>query len=144
MAFLRVGEVELDQKMPRKTHAMHPQPHALAQLQPQHGQADGNAQALGQDHVDEAVVRVVVMVHVAGEAQFFIEKMVQFAQLVQRLGVGHQAAFELGAHHVHFVQHLLDVQTREFILRQADGGFQQGKIVVALHQGGEIVQRRGL
>ena len=44
---------------------------------------------------------------------------------------------------VDLVEHLLDVHLRELVLRQADGGFHQGKLVIALHQGGEVIQGRG-
>ena len=42
---MRVGQIHLDQKMPRKTNALGIQTQALRQLQPQHGQADGDASA---------------------------------------------------------------------------------------------------
>ena len=40
-------------------------------------------------------------------------------------------------------QHLLDVEVGVFVLGHADGGFQQGKLVVALDERGEILERRG-
>ena len=83
------------------------------------------------------------MVDVAAKAQLLVEKLVQLTQLVQGVRLGHQATLELGAELVYLAQHLLNVQAGVFVLGQADRGFQQGKLVIALHQGGEVVECRG-
>ena len=143
MAFLGRGQIHFHQEMARKPHTKHRQANALAQFQPQHRQADGNAQTGGHHHIQIAVVRVIVVVHIARKAQVGVEKVVELAQLVQSVCAGQDAALQSCRPVVHVAEHLLNVQRGKFILRQADGGFQQGELVVTLHQTGEVVQGAG-
>ena len=127
--------------MPRKRHAARIQAHAHGQFEPQHRQRDWNAPARAQHGVEVAVVRVVVVVDVAAKAQVPKKELVQRAQPLQLGRIARQAALEAGQQLIDIAQHLLHIELRVFVLRQADGSFQQGKMRIALHEAGEILQR---
>ena len=131
---LALGQVDLDHEMPRKRHAARVQPQPDGQLQPQHGQRDWNAAPRAHHGVEVAVVGVVVVVDVAAKAQVAKEKLVQRAQALQLGRVARQPALEAGQQLVNIAQHLFDIQVGVFVLRQADGGLQQRKVRIALHQ----------
>ena len=114
----------------------------LGQFHPQHRQADGNAPACAQHRVQVAVVGVVVVVDVARKAQVGIKELVEHVQPLQRRGIAGQAPADAGLHLVHIAQQLLHIQLRVLVLRDAGGGFEQRKVLVALHQASEILQGR--
>ncbi|MNE94485.1 hypothetical protein D3C80_1924520 [compost metagenome] len=50
-----------------------------------------------------------------------------------------------GQAHLHLIdvgEHRLDIELRELVLGNADGGLHQRQVRVALHQGGKVLQGR--
>ena len=120
--------------MPRKRHAARIQAQAHGQFQPQHRQRDRDAPAGAQHGIEETVVRVVVVVDVAAKTQVPKKELVQCAQALQLGRIARQAALEAGQQLIDIAQHLLHIELRVFVLRQADGGFEQGEMRIALHE----------
>jgi hypothetical protein len=100
---------------------------------------DGNAPARAQHGIQVAVFGVVVVVDVAGKAQVGKKN---WLSMRRRCNAGHRRASgaAAGQQLVHIAQQLLHIQLGVFVLRQAGGGFEQGKVLVALHQRGKILQ----
>src|SRR5690242_12581174 len=96
--------------MPRKAYATRLQSEAMRQFHPQDGQRDRYAAARAQDGIEVTVVRVVVIVDVAAEAQVMKEKLVERTQPVQRRRIGGQTALEAREQLVHVAEHLLHVE----------------------------------
>ena len=139
---LPLGQQHLHHEVARKTHPAHMQTQPLGQLHPQHRQADGNAPPRAQHRIQVAVVGVVVIVDVARKAQVGIKELVEHVQPLQRRGIAGQASADAGLHLVHIAQQLLHIQLGVLVLRDAGGGFEQRKVLVALHQASEILQGR--
>ena len=127
--------------MPGEANASHREAQPLRQLHPQHRQGDGDTTARAHQHLHEAVVRVVVIVDVAAEVQILKKELIENAQLLQRAGIHRNAALDAGQKLVRIIQYRLDIQVRVFVLCQADCGFKQSKVGVALYQSGKVVQR---
>ena len=89
-----------------------------------------------------AVVRVAVVIDIAAEAQVAKEELVERAQALQRRRIGRNPALQPSQQLVDVAQHLLHIEVRVFVLRNADGGFEQRKVVVALHQRAEVLEGR--
>src|SRR5207245_6596762 len=83
-----------------------------------------------------------VFVDVSAEAQVAKGKLGERTQTLQGRRIGGQAPLQAGQQLVYIAQHLLHVELGVLVLGQADGGFQQRKMLVALHQAGEVLQRR--
>ena len=96
---------QLHQEMPGEGHALGLQAHLGGDLDVQHRQRDGDAAACLQHLVQVAVAPVVVVVDVAGEAQFMEEVGVQKAQALQCAGVAGQAPAQALGEHVDLGQH---------------------------------------
>ena len=120
--------------MPRESHTARIQVQPQRQFQPQHGQRDGNAAPGFQQHIEETVVGVVVVVDVAAEIQVEKEKLVQGPQALQGRRIRRHTPLQAGQQLVHIAQHLLHIELGVFVLRQAGGSLQQWKVLVALHQ----------
>ena len=92
-----------------------------------------------------AVARRVVVVEIAREAQFAKEKLVEQIEPQQRFGILRNAPLQPRLQAVHFVQELLHIQARIFVLRDAGRRLQQrdGAALRHLDQRREILQRRG-
>ncbi|MNV62592.1 hypothetical protein D3C71_1551430 [compost metagenome] len=114
----------------------------LRQLQPDQGQAHRNAAPRGQHHRDVAVLGRVVVVDVAAKTHFAKEEMVEHLEPLQGCIHALEMARQAHLHLVDIREHGLDIELGEFVLCNADGGFHQGQMLIALHQGGKVLQRR--
>ena len=72
--------------MPRQPYPLHGEPQALAHLDQDEGQRDGNALPSIEHVVEEAVARVVVVLAIAREALLHEEVFAKPVQAAQRIG----------------------------------------------------------
>ena len=104
----------------------------LRQLHPQNRQRHWNAPARMEQSVQVAVVGIVIVVDVAGETQFAVEKLVQRAKALQRRRVSRKPALQACQQLVNIAQHLLNIEAGVFVLGQRDSRFKQRKVLIAL------------
>ena len=71
------------------------------------------------------------------------KKLVQEAQPVHRRRIRRDATLEPRQHLIDLTQHLLHIQIRVFVLRQAHGCLKQRKPVITLHQRRKVAKRCG-
>ena len=62
------------------------------------------------------------------------EKLVERAQTLHGRRIRRDASLQTGQQLVYIAENLLDIEFGVFVLSQADGGFQQREMLVALHQ----------
>ena len=139
---LPFGQPHLEQEMTGERNARGLQPRRLGQLEPDQRQAHGNAAARRQHHGDIAVLGRVVVVDVAAKTHFAKEEMVEHLEPLQRGMHADQMARQPHLHLVDVRENGLDIEFGEFVLRNADCRLHQRQMLVALHQGGKVLQGR--